>query len=304
MRLLLLKRILLVVPLVLCAAFPLRAQIGVEPGEWISYRVTMDMESTQMLGGEEVLTTTSGNVVTHLKLVTEQGEELLWRMKNRGRYHFRELGTGMTADTTISMEPLDYRTDREGKLVGIGNDNDSAGSATASAPQSSFMSVVGGSLKNSLTQWYLPAEAAWNPVQGKKWTKTDRDTIMLAPEKDSLAGNVEVIRTASTEYILRDTLDTLDHHVVRVDWEASEMTLEGNVNYAGLDMRLNGEGETNGTFWYSLEDGLLVAGRTSLAFSWKVFMAGQDEMSIPFSQRVTTETSRKPKRTLQEINTR
>ncbi len=125
---------------------------------------------------------------------------------------------------------------------------------------------------------YLPA----GPVAiGETWNKTSVDTTDSEGQ--------QIITTTEATYVLAGREEKNGRLCYKITYrKASELT--GKLNQMGMDMFLEGEGETAGTFWFDNARGILIADESTMDQDVTIAITGQSQMTIPSTQSVKTRT--------------
>ena len=124
---------------------------------------------------------------------------------------------------------------------------------------------------------YLPKE----PISvGGSWTLENIDTT-AAP-----SGSGDVRTTAVTVYTYRGIRDTLGTRCWVIDATSSSLTQEGEITANGIDLELEGSGQSQGTTFLDVSNGMVVATRGMVAMQTQMSLSGQQSMVIPVATQM------------------
>lgn len=118
------------------------------------------------------------------------------------------------------------------------------------------------------------------------WTTTSADTI---PARD---GRGVVITTATTEYVYRRTLDTLQTRCAELSFRTIAFKLEGNVVANGMDMILDGGGRIIGKALVELKTGLPVLITVDAVMDSRLAVTGAASFIVPVTMETQAVISR------------
>jgi hypothetical protein len=236
-------------------------------GNVYRYQSENSYDATQEMMGNEMKVT--GDIRTILRFeiedVLENGTMALITSTEESISHTTMMGK----DTTIRQtKDIGKRTrveiDPSGKKL---NETaiDSVGKKT------SFM--VGDN--NLIT---LPAD----PLKiGEKWTRTSVDTTR---SEDN-----ETITTVSSDFELAGKEIKNGHECLKVNYKKT-YEITGKIRQMGMDMFMEGNGESTGSYWFDVEKGLFIADESALTQDITVAITGQTQMTIPSSQVIQMKT--------------
>lgn len=240
-----------------------------EPGKSYTYKSDMNMESVQEMMGNEMKINFDGYFtgVYNVASVSPEGDITCYYTLTDSRIHT----SGMGSDTTITMPKDALDTSRlvfsaYGKTI-----HNKASDTIAPKKKKGIFS----NLENAKL-FELPK----NPVSiGETWTINSTDTTEM--------GNGQIITTTTTDYTLIGKEEVLGHSCLRFDFKGtSEST--GKMNQMGMDMFIEGTGEPSGTAWFDPELGIVIKTQSVMSNEMTMAMTGQNQMTIPMTQKITT----------------
>lgn len=134
---------------------------------------------------------------------------------------------------------------------------------------------------------YLPKE----PISvGGTWKIENIDTT-AAP-----SGSGDVRTRAVTVYTYRGIRDTLGTRCWVIDAASSSLTQEGEINANGIDLELEGSGQSQGTTFLDVSNGMVVATRGMVAMQTQMSLSGQQSMVIPVATQMQFTMTRSSER--------
>lgn len=257
--------------LTLLISVPLLAQekydlvYKLEPGKSYRYRGENSFTATQeMMGSEMTVSGDSRNLSLFvMEEVTAEGHLILVGSLEESTVRTNAMGR----DTTLEMKDLLGKRTRY--------EVDARGSLIASTPIDSVakgMDGMGDQLFGQTMMIELPDHAV---AIGEKWTTSSSDTTKEA-ENESIT-----VRNTTFELAAREEKN--GHSCLRIVFtETHEIT--GKMKQFGMDMFMEGEGETKGIYWFDPEKGLYVAQESETSQDITMAITGQAQMTIPSSQ--------------------
>ena len=239
-----------------------------ETGKSYRYRSENSYTATQeMMGSEMTVTGNSTSVVRYdIEKVSPEGVITLLASMEEMTVHTNAMGM----DTTISQTDLAKNRVRQ-EISPNGEVISETKLDSTSAKKGGLSSRILGD--NALT--VLPA----NPVaSGEKWTTSGTDST------DTEGSQTVTAYTARFELAGRESRN--GHDCLKVNYTKT-FELTGKMNQMGMDMFLEGDGESTGTYWFDDALGLLISDESTLRQDITMALTGQAQMTIPSSQVVT-----------------
>jgi hypothetical protein len=240
-----------------------------EKGKTYKFKQDNMIETTQEMNGQEMKMTTdeSSTIIYKILDVSTAGlmtilysyEDSRLRMKGRGK------------DTTIDMKNLLGRKTRA-EMVKTGRviketPTDTTKQAKASPSLNMFASA-------SMPR--LPEE----PVGiGEKWPGVTSDTTHSA--------DGQVIYKKNIDYTLAGREQKGAHNCLKIDFKG-KLEMSGTMKQGNMDIAMEGTGETSGSFWFEASSGIMIEDGSVTVFEMTMAVTGQQEMTIPMSQKVTS----------------
>jgi len=276
------KRIVRIVVLAsLVTAAPLFAQQGsidVKKGATFSYTTDTKMDIVQSFQGQEVkmVSTTNGTMELAAKNVTPNSIDWSYAIKKLRVTMKAAMLPGGGTDTTMKGTTLMFSTDKAGRI--------SNPEKLAADP---MLAAVGGGMQGStLGQMFSPTLSRSLTV-GQSWEESTSDTIA----NPALQG-AKILLTKTTRYTYEGTVDTLKTKAARVRVEVTSMTMGGEGSMGGMNFRMDGDGSSLGSGYYSAADGLLLASSADMTMNMRIVTTGQMEMVIPMTYVLKSTTMR------------
>jgi hypothetical protein len=238
-----------------------------EKGKVYRYKSENSYTATQEMMGNEMKMT--GDMRSILRFEVEDvgadGSISLITSKEESTVHSNMMGR----DTTISMtKDIGKRTRLE---IASNGTKKSTTPIDSTSDDASFM--MGSSELQILAD---------GPVSvGDKWTKTSTDT-------SHSEGN-ETVTTVVANYELAGKEMKNGHSCYRVNYKKT-FEIAGKIRQMGMDMFMEGDGGSSGSFWFDDGKGLFVADESTMTQDITIAITGQTQMTIPSSQTINMKT--------------
>ena len=236
-----------------------------EPGTSYRYLRENSVTATQeMAGNEMTVTADTRNLTEYLTgEVTSDGRIVLMAKTLEASAHTNMMGK----DTTVQLTDEIGKSEKtemtlHGKPV-KGNSEDSTkavatGFDIGAMNQSDFMK--------------LPV----NPVaMGEKWVVNEADTV----KNDE----IDIIVTTVTSSELTGTESRNGHDCLKVTFKTT-YEINGKMKQYGMEMFIEGEGNSDGAYWFDEGRGLLAGYEGVINQDVTIAITGQSQMTIPSSQ--------------------
>jgi hypothetical protein len=122
----------------------------------------------------------------------------------------------------------------------------------------------------------LPAKAV---KVGETWSSTFTDTV------DNLGG--KIVNVVNSTYNVLGTEQKNGAPCLKVSYNGS-ITIEGSGTMQGMDLFIEGGGKVAGTMFFDPERGMVIADESTTETESTIAVTGQQNMTIPISQKSTT----------------
>lgn len=130
---------------------------------------------------------------------------------------------------------------------------------------------------------YLPKD----PIgPGGMWIITTTDTTAAT------TGSGDVRTTVTMQFTYRGVRDTLGMRCWVIDASSTSLQQEGTITTNGLELELEGSGQSSGTSFLEVANGMIVAYSGKLAMQTQMSLSGQQSMVIPVATTMTYKMSR------------
>ncbi len=241
-------------------------------GKTYRYMQGSIVETIQEMGGQEMKMNTDTH--SHLKYeidsVSADGTMSLVYSFEDVSFHMK----GMGRDTTMDMKDKENKPVR-GKLTALGKLTKEPSHDTAKPGKSSF-SI--GSL-GSVNFTRLPDHQV---CIGEKWSRVSTDTTEV--------GEGQIVYKKNIEYSFTGKEKRGSHDCVKIEFKGS-MEITGKMKQMGMDLAMEGSGDTSGTIWFDAPLGLLIEEVDNNNVDMTMALTGQQQMTIPITQKMTTTQS-------------
>ncbi len=264
---------------VLCAAALVSAAASAQAQFTLQYKLpqgatyrfadSVVANTSQEMMGQQVKSTSILHVITRVDVaqLRDDGTTVLVFAPESIRFNVK---TARVDTTIVPQQLIGKRTQLEISRLG-----DVLGRQTLD-------SVKVGGLAASVGQRELvrlPAYPARPVKLGDKWTSTRPDT------NESMGG--KMISTATLEYTVLAKEARLGRQCLKVSY-SGKTSVNGRGAMMGSTFYLEGNGTMSGTFWVDPATGLPVAEDAVTNMASTVSMTGQQSMTIPSTQAVST----------------
>jgi hypothetical protein len=215
--------------------------------------------------GTEMKTTISMDGSIRLSAEDVNDEEIRWKLELPKTELKVESMMG-PIDTTIANGSATAITDRNGVLKSLD------GALYNVGPLSMLIGAQGNQEMQMLLMPKLPSDVQ----AGQSWTVSNT----AAPEGTGFE-TYTVLR-----YTYQGLVDTLGITSVRIRVQSDTLEIHGELEQAGMNISMEGEGEVNGMLYYATLDGLIVAAEQTTESNMNIMVTGEQSMIIPGSQDV------------------
>ncbi len=245
-------------------------KITVKGGSKFAYALSSEMSMTQAMAGQEMSVETNSNGTVQV-VATKVGKDRIDWSYGVSNLKVRVSGDMLPnggQDTTLSMEPVNFVTDLKGTVLEAGK-------------LSEAMQMLGSGMQEmSAKQMFSPALVRSAKI-GDTWEIAESDTV----QNPAMGGAVIVI-DRTTKYTFDGTVDTLKTKAARIYAEVTSMTIHGSGDMMGAEIKIDGDGSSSVTSYYSTKDGLLLAATGDNETAMRMALTGQMEMVIPMTLRM------------------
>lgn len=258
----------------------LRAQekfnLNYKMGKGKTYRYLQGsiVESTQEMGGQEMKMNTDAHSLLKYEIdsVSADGTMSLVYSFEEVSFHMK----GMGRDTTMDMKDKENKPVKA-KLTASGKLTKEPSHDTAKTGKSSFS--IGNLATVNFTR--LPDHKVGI---GEKWSRVSTDTTDV--------GEGQIVYKKNIEYVLTGKEKKGSHDCVKIEYKGS-MEIVGKMKQMGMDLAMEGSGDTSGTLWFDAVMGLIIEELDNNTVDMTMALTGQQQMTIPITQKITTTQSLK-----------
>lgn len=236
-----------------------------------TYTFTQDniIETTQEMGGQEMKFNTDGKSVLKYEvedLLTEGRISLVWYYSEYVMH-----AKGMGRDTTMNMTNMMGKKTRAeisryGKILKESSTDTSGGTKRG-------MSM---NLSGSSNLIVLPEQSV---SPGEKWPIISSDT--------NTSEEGQIIYKKNIEYIFASKEKKGNHDCVVLTFKGT-IELTGKMKQMGMDMAMEGSGDTSGSVWFDPAMGVVVEEQTLTNMEMTMALTGQAQMTIPMTQKISS----------------
>jgi hypothetical protein len=117
-------------------------------------------------------------------------------------------------------------------------------------------------------------------VIGEKWNNEKTDT----------ARGFMMITKTHTDYTFQSVEARNSHTCAKILFTGN-MEIAGKMNQMGMDFLIEGSGDTSGTIWFDMTQGVIVAKETKMVQDLTLVLTGQMQLTLPVSQNFVTTTT-------------
>lgn len=262
-------------------------QYNLTPKQAFSYESTSSVTQSMSAMDQDVASTTT--IATKLHITVKDAVVRQYTVECRydtARIRLQTQGAeGMLPpDSAITLPMLANKTEtltlspRGTILSTTANDTDDLQVTMSS------MSAMGGTGAKAV----FPEFAGKELAVGDSWTVTTTDTV----SRSQMPGSI--LTTSKLRYTFLGVVDTLGVRCARIGVQSEEMSMTGTMQAMGMDMALDGEGETHGTTYVEISTGMQVVSRLSSTLNARMSMTGQGQAIVPITTETITTLRRLP----------
>lgn len=179
---------------------------------------------------------------------------------------------GIARDTTMRL------TQFEGMNLRFSMDQFGRATKSSTSLDGSASSFIASMKMFDRFSSYLPKEPM---VPGGTWTITNTDTT-AAP-----SGTGDVRSTVTMQFTYRGVRDTLGVRCWVIDALSTSLQQEGTITTNGIELELEGTGQSSGTSYLDVANGMVVAFHGKLAMQTQMSLSGQQSMVVPVATTMT-----------------
>jgi len=242
-------------------------QFTYKQGETYRYRSDYSYDMTQEMNGQEMkMTGTTKSVIRlFVETVNADGDMTLINCYDE----LRSTMKNVMMDTTIEQKEL---IGKRGKVVITKSGKELLQQLIDTVKSEKGMATGNVASMYSVNFPILPD----HPVAlGDKWTSEHTDTVKV--------GDGSTITKSNTEYTLIQKEKKDGHECLNIGFVSKSETT-GKMTQMGMEMFLEGDGETRGAIWLDPVLGIVVAKETTSTQNMTYALTGQMKMSIPSTQ--------------------
>lgn len=251
------------------------------------YDMTIKIDQTVQAQGMDMGGTMEGNGTMRLTAGSKTDKGQRWQAVTAITMAGQMMGTPI--DTMKQEQKMVYLVAPDGTMI----DMEMSGVDSSLAKELTRM-LENTSSRQSAMQMFLSSE--WlQKKEGDSWEEESTDTINaddVAFGQAGMKGKVFLITRTKTRYTYQGTVDTLGMKAVRLKYELLELDLSGTMEAKELEITLASKGSGTGTYYYSVDDRLQLAGSSDLSTSSTIAIPSMSQ-SMPMKQHVLTTLVRK-----------
>ncbi|HVK39670.1 MAG TPA: hypothetical protein VNA88_14135 [Candidatus Kapabacteria bacterium] len=253
--------------------------IRIKQGETLEYNVRAEFEVTEVVGDREaVLRAVTGGVAElHARRVTRQKIE--WSYETPEVKLVRVTSTmepGASTETMVQAKAGRLATDGRGRVV--------AG-LRAGRDDASLTAMMEAMHRSLVRLWFQPTLLR-GKRPGDTWSEKRDERLRIAEM------GIDVRARYTVVYRFDGIIDTLGGKAVRISWSAEEMAIDGTRTIDGVVAPVLGDGDHQGSSYYSTIDGLLLASSSENVVDIRV-SPGDGGGVIPMTWRLRSESTRR-----------
>ena len=240
-----------------------------EKGKTYKYVQDNNVESTQEMGGQEMKMNASVHLIMKYEVeeVSKEGSITLVSSYDEAKVQMK----GMGRDTTMDMKNMTGKKTTN-EIAKNGKTIKEISKDTAKHSRS-LMSLDGFTYTKFVVLPEMPVGI------GEKWTKTASDT--------NKSDEGQIVYKRNTEYTLVGKEKKGNHECLKIDLKGT-VEVTGTMKQMSMDMVMEGNGDSSGTFWFDPASGLMIEQQNISSLEMTLALIGQSQMTIPISQKVTT----------------
>jgi len=240
-----------------------------EKGKTYRFKQDNKIETTQEMGGQEMKMNADENstIIYDILDVNPDGSMSLIYKYDDAKLKMK----GMGRDTTMDMKNM------QGKKIRA--EMSKTGRVTKETRADTAKNAKASPSLNMFANTSFPRLPEQPVGIGEKWSGITSDTTH---SDEGL-----VVYKKNIEYILSGKEKKGTHDCMKINFKGT-FEVNGTMKQMGMDIAMEGTGETSGSFWFDAASGLLIEDGTITAIEMTLALTGQQQMTIPMSQRVTS----------------
>ncbi|MGH7597471.1 MAG: hypothetical protein ACREOI_14045 [bacterium] len=249
---------------------PYKLAYRMKTGQRLKYMMDRNTESSMVMQGREMNSTTNGKIFIHLD-IEEVGKDGSITFVSMLDSVLLRANVPQMGDTTFK-NPAELIGKRNRQVISAhGKKLKSA--VVDTAKLTGMLAQIGSGLLSAFGLLELPEKGV---KLGDSWTDTTPDTIKQMGNKIVIMPNLA--------YTVAGEVDTLGYKCLRLAYSGTNK-IKGEGTNMGMNFFIEGEGPGKGTAYFALQDGLLVAKISEGDMEMTVALTGQ--MSMTISQSVS-----------------
>jgi len=249
------------------AGGPYKLTYRLKKGDRLKYKMTVAVDQSMEMMGQEMTTTVNGN--THMHLDVEE-------VTKEGNSTFVSAIDSMNVDIKGMQGSQSFKNPAEvlGKRTRLTINAYGKKLRTVivdSMNLSGMLAQTGVGRQTAMTFLELPEKEV---KAGDTWSTNRADTMSQ--------GGGKVILTPSLTYTVAGEIDTLGYKCLRI-LSKGNTAIKGEGTQMGAKFFIDGQGPGTGTAYFALKEGLLVAATSVSDLEMTIAITGPQNMTIPQS---------------------
>jgi hypothetical protein len=240
-----------------------------EKGKTYRFKQDNKIESTQEMGGQEMkmIADENSTIIYDVLDVSPEGlMSIIYKYENT-----KLKMKGMGRDTTMDLKNM------QGKKIHA--ELAKNGRVTKETKADTTKEAKSSPSLNMFANASLPRLPEQSVGIGEKWSGITSDTTH--------SDEGMVVYKKNIEYTLSGKEQKGTHDCLKINFKGT-LEMNGTMKQMGMDIAMEGTGETSGSFWFDAVSGLLIEDGTITTIEETLALTGQQQMTIPMSQRVTS----------------
>ena len=240
-----------------------------EKGKTYRFKQDNKIETTQEMGGQEMKMSADENSTIIYDILDVSPDGLMSIIYKYENSKLKMMGMGR--DTTMDMKSM------QGKKIRA--EMAKTGRVTKETRADTAKEAKASPSLNMFANASLPRLPEQSVGIGEKWSGITNDTTH---SDEGL-----VVYKKNIEYMLAGKEKKGTHDCMKINFKGT-LEVNGTMKQMGMDIAMEGTGETSGSFWFDAASGILIEDGTITAIEMTLALTGQQQMTIPMSQRVTS----------------
>ncbi|QQS67656.1 MAG: hypothetical protein IPP08_05695 [Chlorobiota bacterium] len=246
--------------------------ISIKAGDKFQFNTTTEVDIAVNMQGQESKTNSFSNALTDLTCIKNDSKEIKWKIQdlsNRIKI-IGQTGFPRSMDTTLVGNINEFTTTTNGKIL--------KGIKKYQISETDNTNLFNVSMKQNLLV-FSPLLLVDKSI-GDSWIDTKTDTLLLTIMRTT------VITSTSIKKTFKSVIDTLGNKVAIINFQTIKSSVNSNSDeVTSSDMSFEGTINTNGDFYYSLNDGLLVFSKSETDSDLNLTMKTANNLVFPIKQK-------------------